>query len=298
MSSRRRQSHGQFEVMELKMETPPQMLPHFIIIGAMKCGTTTLYRHLDAHPDVDMSRDKETDFFVAEKSWDRGLGWYEGQFSRADAIRGEASPNYTKQRDFAGVADRMAQTCPDAKLIYILRDPVARAESQFRHSVIMGQLDPTADGFAGSAPYNHIMDASFYAAQLKTYYEHFPKDSILVLDFDELRENVQSVMDKVHAHIGASARSIEVGGKHNDSAELSRIPAPVLRFAQSPIGQRIAGLVSRDVRDRLRGVLARGRNRTPAALPDALLARMREELAPDVAQLRDMTGQTFAGWSV
>ncbi|MEO1284986.1 MAG: sulfotransferase domain-containing protein, partial [Pseudomonadota bacterium] len=83
------------------------LLPHFIIIGAMKSGTTTLYRHLDEHPDVDMSRDKETDLFVSEKNWSRGLGWYSNQFSRADAVRGEASPNYSKSRDFPGVAKRM-----------------------------------------------------------------------------------------------------------------------------------------------------------------------------------------------
>lgn len=274
-----------------------QGLPHFIIIGAMKCGTTTLYRYLDQHPGVDMSRDKETDFFVSEKNWSNGLDWYRDQFSGTDLIRGEVSPNYTKSRDFGGVPGRIAQICPHVRLIYILRDPVERAESQYRHSVIIGDLAP--NGLTpNSHEYDHISDASMYAEQLNAYLEFFPRKAILVLDFDDLVSNPQHVMDQVHAHIGASPRSIGEAGSKNDSAELSRIPAPILRFAQSRIGRRIAGLVSRELRDRIRGTLARGRPRTPAPLPDAVRQQLRTDLAADTARLRAVTGKDFETWSV
>lgn len=272
-------------------------LPHFIIIGAMKCGTTTLYRHLDQHPDIDMSRDKETDFFVAEKNWPKGLDWYRGQFTADGKLRGEASPNYTKMRDFPGVPARIAATCPDVRLIYILRDPVVRAESQYRHSVIIGDLPP--EGLEpDSHEYNHILDASCYAEQLDAYLEHFPTEALLVLDFDDLVRDPQGVMDKVHAHIGAPPRNIAEAGAQNDSAELSRVPAPILRFAQSDLGRKIAGLVSRDMRNRIRGALARGKTRTPPPLTEAVRARLREDLARDAARLRELTGQPFESWSV
>lgn len=272
-------------------------LPHFIIIGAMKCGTTTLYRHLDQHPDVDMSRDKETDFFVAEKNWTKGLEWYRNQFTAEDKLRGEASPNYTKMRDFPGVPARIAATCPDVRLIYILRDPVVRAESQYRHSVIIGDLP--AEGLKpGGHEYNHIRDTSCYAQQLEAYLEHFPAAALLVLDFDDLVRDPQAVMDQVHAHIGAAPRSIAEAGAQNDSAELSRVPAPVLRFAQSDLGRRIAGLVSRDMRNRIRGALARGKTRTPPPLPEAVKAELRDDLAKDAAKLRTLTGLPFEHWSV
>lgn len=274
------------------------LLPHFIVIGAMKCGTTTLYRHLDDHPGIDMSRDKETDFFVAGRGWERGIGWYSDQFSGDAPLRGEASPNYTKARDFPGVPARIAATCPGVRLIYILRDPVARAESQFRHGVTMGVLDPSVESFADDHEYAHIMDASHYARQLDAYLGHFDREAILVLDFDDLRRDPQGVMDRVHAHIGAPAREIVDSGAMNDSAQLSRVPAPILRFAQSPAGRRLAGMVGRGTRDRIRGALARGPRRAAQPLPEALLARMREELAPDAARLRAMTGMPFAGWSV
>lgn len=274
------------------------LLPHFIIIGAMKCGTTTLYRHLDEHPGIDMSRDKETDFFVAGRGWERGLGWYSGQFAGDAPLRGEASPNYTKTRDFPGVPERMAATCPDARLVYVLRDPVVRAESQFRHSVLIGDLKPDLAEFGTSHEYRHILDASLYARQLDAYLAHFDRDAILVLDFDDLVADPQGTMDRVHAHVGAPARAIADEGARNDSAQLSRVPAPILRFVQSPAGRAVAGLVGRATRDRVRGLLARGRARQVPPFPEELRARLRDDVAPDTARLREMTGMTFPGWSV
>lgn len=276
----------------------PRLLPQFIIIGAMKSGTTTLYRYLDLHPAVEMSRDKETDFFLTDKNRARGLDWYAAQFTSEARVRGEASPNYTKRRDFPGVPERISAVLPDARLIYVVRDPVDRAVSQYRHSYILGDLDGDLNGFAGSHEYEHILDASRYAAQLDAYRALFPDDAILVLDFDELVRAPQAVMDRICAHIGVPAAPFSELGAQNDSRELSRIPAPVLRFAQSPLGRRIAGLVPRAGRDRVRRGLARGPARTPPEFPRELLARIGDELRPDAARFREMTGLPFAGWSV
>ncbi|MBE9637059.1 sulfotransferase family protein [Salipiger mangrovisoli] len=275
-----------------------RLLPQFIIIGAMKCGTTSLYRYLALHPEVDMSRDKETDFFVAEKTWGQGIGWYSDQFTDTGKVRGEASPNYTKCRDFPGVPARMAEVCPDARLIYIVRDPVVRAESQYRHSFILGMLDTDPADFAGTHEYEHILDASCYARQLDAFLEHFPKEQILVLDFDRLVRDPQAVMDDVCDHIGVAHHQLLDMGAQNDSRELSRVPAPILRFAQSPVGRRITGAVSRDTKDRIRGMLARGKPRKAKDFPEDLLERLRRDIAPDAARFREMTGQDFSGWSV
>lgn len=274
------------------------LLPQFIIIGAMKSGTTTLFRHLAEHPDIDMSREKETDFFIAEKNWKRGLSWYGAQFSREDAIRGEASPNYTKARDFPGVPERMATICPEAKLIYILRDPVERAQSQFSHSVVMGGLSGNLDGFEDSAEYAHILDGSLYAKQLELYLAHFEQSAILVLDFADLVRDSQSTMDRITDHIGAAQRLISGAGAKNDSTEISRIPAPILRFAQSRLGRNVAGLVGRETRDRIRSSLARGQSRKPPKFSDSLRTRLQEDLRADTARLRELTGASFSDWPI
>ena len=276
------------------------MLPDFIIIGSMKSGTTTLYRNLSAHPDVDMSREKETDFFVAEKNWRLGLDWYSGQFlPQGTRKRGEASPNYTKSRDFPGVPERIAQHCPDARLIYIVRDPVVRAESQFRHSFLLGALDDLDMAtFEGSHGYHHIVDASRYAHQIDAYLEHFSKEALLILDFDRLVQSPQMVMDQVTAHIGIAPHPIDGLGLHNDSAQLSRVPAPILRFAHSSTGRALADLVSRETRDKIRGFLAKGKARKTPPFSDGLRASIRRDLSADTDRFRKITGQDFAHWQV
>lgn len=281
------------------MTQPSVLLPDFVIIGAMKCGTTTLYRHLSDHPGVDMSRDKETDYFVAEKNWSRGPDWYSAQFRPENAKRrGEASPNYTKCRDFPGVAERMASVIPNARLIYIVRDPVVRVQSQFRHSFLMGDISSGLDDFAGSHEYEHILDASRYARQIEAYFACFPKEAILVLDFDDLVADPQLVMDSVARHIGVDPCPIVDIAARNDSSELSRVPAPILRFAQSRVGKGLAGLFSRDTRDRLRGMLALGSPRRPPSFPAPLVERVTRDLAEDADRFRALTGKAFTRWSI
>ncbi|MEZ5721508.1 MAG: hypothetical protein R3D59_07470 [Paracoccaceae bacterium] len=150
---------------------------------------------------------------------------------------------------------------PDARLIYVVRDPVDRAISQYRHSYILGDLDGDLNGFAGSHEYEHILDASRYAAARRlpgaVPGRRNPGARLRRIGAP------QAVMDRICAHIGVLAAPFAELVAQNDSRELSRIPAPVLRFAQSPLGRRIAGLVPRAGRDRVRRGLARGPARTP-----------------------------------
>ena len=114
----------------------------------MRAGTTMLHDLLSGHPQISMARMKETDFFVAEKNLPRGTGWYGAQFDPARPIRGEISPNYAKAMDFPGVPERIFEHCPGVRLVYVLRDPVARAVSQYAHSWNMGELSDTPEQMA------------------------------------------------------------------------------------------------------------------------------------------------------
>ena len=79
-------------------------LPNLIVIGGLKCGTTSLHHYLNLHPQVAMSRPKELNFFVAELNWELGADWYASHFDRTAQVRGETSPHYTNLPRFAGVA--------------------------------------------------------------------------------------------------------------------------------------------------------------------------------------------------
>lgn len=100
------------------------MLPNLVVIGGMKCGTSSLHYYLSLHPQISMSEPKELSFFA--ENWPRGRDWYEAHFPEDLPIRGESSPNYMKHPAFPGVPERMVSLVPDAKLVYLVRDPIAR----------------------------------------------------------------------------------------------------------------------------------------------------------------------------
>ena len=135
-------------------------LPNLVVIGAMKCGTSALHYCIDLHPNASMSTPKELNYFFDEPqptdsvsiagerelqmihmrdgNWRRGPDWYAEHFSPEAKVRGESSPAYTAPWH-PDVAERMATLVPDAKLIFLVRDPIARMISQYRHHLALGR---------------------------------------------------------------------------------------------------------------------------------------------------------------
>src|SRR5580704_16187248 len=111
--------------------------PNLFIIGAMKSGTTTLHEYLDSHPQIAMSRVKEPGFFVEELTHRQGEDWYLSLFDQDSCFRyrGESSTHYTKLPVYQGVAERLFRFSPDARLIYIMRNPFERTMSHYWHNV-------------------------------------------------------------------------------------------------------------------------------------------------------------------
>lgn len=275
-----------------------RIVPDFIIIGAMKAGTTTLYSQLAQHPEIGMSRDKETDFFIAEKNHRRGTAWYAAQFDPGRPVHGEASPNYTKCRDFPGVPQRMRGYCPDVRLIYQVRDPVERAISQYRHSWAMGKLPDDPREIEGTHEYHHLMDASHYCRQLEAFLAVFPREVVLVVDFDRLVSSPQDTMDDVLDFIGVARVEVTAPARKNAGEQMSRIPTVILRASQTAAGRFVSHHVDRGMRDWLRQRLARGTGRRPPEFPPEMRQRMREELRADAMRFRTLTGMSFPRWSV
>jgi hypothetical protein len=117
------------------------MLPNLVIIGGLRCGTTSLHRHLLVHPEIFTSRPKGLDFFNADANFSKGVSWYESHFTVPSKVRGEASPHYSEppHRYIQGilekpvdiVAERMHSLLPKAKLLYIIRDPIDKVISTY-----------------------------------------------------------------------------------------------------------------------------------------------------------------------
>lgn len=157
-------------------------LPSFLVIGARKGGTSSLFDYLLQHPDVRPPLWKEVRFF--DRSYHKGLSWYRAHFPRREPgagwITGEATTGYLAHPD---AAERIGRTLPGVKLVAILRDPVDRAVSDWAHERRRGGERRTAsEALGGLDPSSPYLARSIYAPQLRRYLERFPPEQLLVLE--------------------------------------------------------------------------------------------------------------------
>lgn len=186
------------------------MLPNLVVIGAMKCATTALHRYLDGHPDIAMSTPKELNFFFGP-NWNRGPGWY-GEHFRPAAARGESSPGYTSP-DHPEVAARMAAVIPDTRLIYLVRDPVDRALSQYRHHWADGTENrPLREALFD--PGSQYVSRSRYCERLLPFLEHFDVRRLAIVSQERLRADPRGVLHGLFRFAGVDdGRAPEVAGQ-------------------------------------------------------------------------------------
>jgi hypothetical protein len=181
-------------------------LPNFLLIGAMKAGTTSLYHYLQSHPQIFVPVYKAPEFFVAESNLRRGVDWYRRQFAGAgeDKIAvGEASNAYAKFPVHQGVPERVAKYIPKARLIYIVRDPIERVRSHYQHRVNERAERRPFEEAVFTDPF--YLSYSRYALQIERYLEFFPREQILVITTDELRNERAQTMSRVYDFLGVEA---------------------------------------------------------------------------------------------
>ncbi|CAN5662914.1 hypothetical protein BH24ACT4_BH24ACT4_05360 [soil metagenome] len=222
--------------------------PDFLVVGAQRSGTTTLYRLLAEHPAVRFPRlTKGAHWFDVESH--RSEGWYRSNFplraalERAEAavgepiIVGEAAPYYGFH---PFVPERIAAALPRVRLVMILRDPVTRAWSQFHHERARG-FEPLAD-FEGALeaeparlagaeatlaqrPGRHLahqhqpyVARGRYDEQIRRLWDAFGRDQVLVLYTEDLEQDPRPTLDRLHDFLGISRREV-VPGRWNPRSQ-------------------------------------------------------------------------------
>jgi sulfotransferase family protein len=183
----------------------PGDLPNVLVIGAMKCGSTSLHHYLDAHPDIAMSEKKELNFFYRPGVWNKGLEWYRSQFDPGAPLRGESSVNYTKSPRASGLAaPRMHRLVPHAKLIYMVRHPIERAVSHYLHTRAEGNEErPLPQALSDlTGPY---VSRSVYYANVEPFLRHFPAESLLVVPQERLRSQRAATLRAIFSFLGVDA---------------------------------------------------------------------------------------------
>jgi hypothetical protein len=283
---------------------PHAAMPNFIIIGGLKCGTTSIHHYLGLHPEIQMSKPKELNFFVTELNWDLGLDWYASRFDDRFKVRGESSPHYTNLPRYEGVPERIRTHCPDARLLYMVRDPIKRILSHWVHAT--GAAYETRDMVEVlSDPNNQYVNRSRYWMQLQPYLEHFDREQIEVITQEELQGDREGTMRKAFGFVGVDETftseqfdreweksAAKSGDKYQLMEKLIKLPgfrSFDRNFDRLP--ERLRWVVEKVVHDP---------EMPPApkpVLPDDLFESLRGRFAEEVTELQKFTGREFVGWN-
>jgi hypothetical protein len=276
----------------------PGAQPTFLIIGAPKSGTSSLWTHLDEHPDVFMSRTKEIHFFDRDQNWARGPDWYRSFFEGAAGHRatGEATPTYLFEHR---APERMAALLPRARLIAILRDPVERAYSQYLHTRYYGierRIFTEVVDEELRAPdwdvWPNYLGFSRYIDQLKRVLEHYPREQLLVLLLDDLRSSPPDTAATVFRHIGVEPIVPANLARPENTFRQARSETLIRLIANPWIRKRLSA--------RARRAAARLLTR-PTASPPPMDPRVRDKLrqafAPANEELAVWLGRDLSSWN-
>lgn len=276
--------------------------PDFLIVGAMKAGTTTLYRDLLVNPEVYLPAIKEPHNLVHDTVLSaEGKARYAQLFrlAKSNQVCGEASTGYTKLPTNRGVPERaMSLIGPALKIVYIVREPVARIVSHHYHSYSSGIFSPDIDQEIRKQPV--LLDYSRYAMQIEPWIETFGRSNVLILVFEEFVASRRPMVRQISEFLGVTPNESLI----DDQAIYNRSDGKPTR---SPLWRKIrSSYVYRQyvqpylptrMRDRMRRAVLPKAPPRPDPPSEQTVALIREELAEDMERLRVLIGRDQPIWT-
>ena len=240
-------------------------LPDFVIIGAMRCGTSRFYNLLIQHPNIKRAATKEVHYFDRTERLEKGIEWYRSCFPSLNgedgrgSITGEATPNYLYE---PLVPERMAQVVPYARLIVLLRNPADRAYSHYHQSVRRGmerrsfeaaveeeraQLLDSGNGPSGTTTkpgvgYTpNLLAKGLYVDQLQRWSEFYDEEQMLVLKSEDYFRDTTRVLERVQDFLGLPYRKLELSPRRTSDGYEPMDPATRQRLEAyfEPYNQRL-----------------------------------------------------------
>jgi Sulfotransferase family len=296
-------------IADFPMKTPR---PNLFLIGSMKSGTSYLSELLGAHPAIFMSAEKEPTYFVdptvLRRDWPRmwAQGYWRSEerylnlFAAAGdaAVIGEGSTCYAKLPMYTHVVDRILAFNPQARFIYIMRDPIERTISHYWHFVGSSkERRPMLAAIQANPEYTNV---SYYARQLAEYLRHVERERIFVLTFEELLASPAEQMSRIYAWLGvdSSFRLPDIGARHVTPAVVEQARGGLAflnRFRGTSTYGKLGRYIPRAARRLGSQVVAR-RVRRAEVSTQQVCAYLRPLQLRQTDELASLLGRTFREW--
>jgi len=286
-----------------------QRLPDFLIIGAAKAGTTTLFRDLQSHPGVFFPLHKEPHALVKDQVLtDAGRAAYAKLFAgaRHDQKIAEASTGYTKRPRYQGVPERARQLLgADLKVFYLVREPISRTISHHRHLYHDGRIAADINQVLRSDELDcrELIEIGKYAAQIQPWIDTLGRDQVSIVQFDSYMKHRRDTIESLQRVIGLEPRPdlVNIESAYNVTADR--------RYARGVVGSRIARITrSGTWKHKLRGLVPDGMVnagkrllfKPPLPEPPAMTSETMEMLMtifkPDAERLAEIMGRPKPLW--
>ncbi|MGO9444363.1 MAG: sulfotransferase family protein [Thiobacillaceae bacterium] len=287
--------------------------PNLFLIGAMKSGTTTLHELLAPHPQISMSEPKEPCYFVEPnmlkahwpEMWQRGI-WkseeaYLALFPEKSSARyfGESSTDYSKAPQLPGIAEKVAAYSPDARIVYIMRDPVERTISHYWH--MAEHRRETRNPLEAITQDPHYTDVSYYAFQLLPYIDHFGLSRVYALTFEALKADPRQTVQSLYAWLGLDPdfEPAQLGGARNVTPEAVRQQRAgrgwLDRVRHSLLWEKVGGYCPAALRKVGVAMLEKPVQPKTADLSE-VRTYLRNLQVPQTAELTALLGRNFVEW--
>ena len=294
-------------------------LPNFLIVGAAKAGTTSLYSYLQQHPEVFLSTPKEPRFFALEGETPNYQGpiqiinqksvthWedYQALFAKAEGKKavGEASTVYLYEpQSLARIQNYLGQP----KIIVILRNPVSRAYSSYMHLVRDGQetlsfkeaLAEEKERIAKNwPPLWHYQTRGYYYSQLKPYIDAFGPEQVKVFLFEDLCEKPKELMKELFEFLEIdSTFDPDVSRRANPSGAPKRMWLSRLLNRKNPIKQAAKAVLPRQFRKNIYSSLQQSNMGDKTQINPLIKAQLIDDYREDVEQLQSLIGRDLSHW--
>ena len=270
----------------------------FLIIGAMKCATSTVSAFLEDHPEVFMVAGKEPNYFCFDSNFTKGSEWYEELFTnRADEkICGEGSNYYSARALYPKCAERMAAYNPNLKVIYIVRHPLTRIVSAWvQNRADSGDMVPPSPDEAVRQMPDRFVGQSLYWHNLEPYRALFPETQIFIGFLEDLNRDPDAFFGRLCRFLEVKPRPAQ--RSHQNQSAGKRVPTRAYTALERlPMIGAVKSVVPRQLKNAVKSRILSREVKEPPVFSPSVHADLIAEIKPDAEAFLAYCGKPLDFW--